>query len=215
MILSIQLLAYKIDEKKAFPADEMELSSGKKDSNRLYRLELKKTVSASPDEIIAQFLRFDERCNNAYKDKRKLTSTEKECTFHNENVVETKIHTLMDKKYNKLLILERRIYNDDPYANVDVVTVKKEKDQFVLKQRMLTDKEAKRYIPNPIERESVFHEVDAELILKPVKDKGTQVIYSYSMVTDHWLLNKSIAASRVFESLRKNTKLFIKSLKLE
>ena len=76
-----------------------------------------------------------------------LTDKSKTCKYHNKNLIETKIHTLMDNKFEKFFVLERRIYNRDLYSNVDMVKVKKNKNGSIeVSQRMLTDKEAKRYI---------------------------------------------------------------------
>lgn len=216
LILINSSFAFDIDSTKSKPSKNIELVSGKKDDNRIFKLTKTTNLKASMDKVIAAILIYDEKCNSEYAEKRVLTDKSKTCKYHNKNLIETKIHTLMDKEFEKFFVLERRIYNRDLYSNVDMVTVKKNKDGSVeISQRMLTDKEAKRYIKDPIKQVSVFQKTSAKYILTSQKDKSTNVDYSYSMTTDNWILNKSMATSRVFDSMLKGTSLLFESIKNE
>lgn len=216
LLLINSSFAFEIDNKESKPKINTELESGKSDDNRMFKLTKNVTLNASVEKVLSAILIYDEKCNAEYIDKRVLTEKSKKCKYHNKNLIETKIHTLMDKKFEKFFVLERRIYNRDLYSNVDMVTVKKNKDGSIeVSQRMLTDKEAKRYIKDPIKQVSVFQKTSAKYTLTAQKDKTTKVDYTYSMVTDHWILNKSMATSRVFDSMLKGTKLLFKSIKNE
>jgi hypothetical protein len=208
--------AFEIDKRESKPEINTELESGKKDDNRIFKLTKDITFNAPLEKVLNAILIYDEKCNAEFVEKRVLTDKSKTCKYHNKNLIETKIHTLMDNKFEKFFVLERRIYNRDLYSNVDMVKVKKNKNGSIeVSQRMLTDKEAKRYIKDPIKQVSVFQKTSAKYILTAQKDKTTKVNYTYNMVTDHWILNKSMATSRVFKSMLKGTKLLFKSIRNE
>lgn len=215
IFITFNLYSYDFDKKEEVKKTGTILKSGKKDSKRIYQLTKNIALNAKIDDVIKSILIYDQKCNKEYAKKRELISKDKKCKYHNENLIETKVHTLMDKKYDKFLVLERRIYNRELFSNVDMVTVKKMKNGNVeIRQRMLKDNEAKRYIKDPIKRNSVFSETTAVYILNQKKEK-VHIDYKYEMVTDHWLLNKSIAASRVFESMKEGTELLFESINSE
>lgn len=214
-LFTTNLLAFKVDQTIKDKDNFSILKTGKEKSERFYELKKEVLFRARIADVLKSILIYDEKCNSEFKDKRILISKDKKCKYHNDNLIETKVHNLMDNKDEKFFVLERRVFNREIFANVDMVTVKKQKDGSILiNQRMLSDSEAKRYIKNPIKQNSVFSKVSASYKLVPTKD-STKVVYDYNMVTDHWMLNKSIAVSRVFESMQSGTNLLFKSIEKE
>jgi len=219
-IITIFLLtnsfAFDIDEKLNKPETKSHLTSGKDGDSRVYKLTKEATLKSNLKDVIKSITIYGEKCNAEFKDKRELISKDKNCKYHNDNLIETKKHVMMDKPFDKFFVLERRIYNRELFSNVDMVTVKKMQNGTIeINQRMLTDKESKRYIDNPVKRESVFQKTSAKYILTKIDKNTTKVDYTYTMVTDHWLLNKSIAASRVFDSMAEGTELLFSSIQSE
>lgn len=210
----INSLAFKIDTKEQ--SQRIRLESGKKNNDRIFSLSKTETINASINQVIASILIYDKKCNPNFASKRIFTNKLQKCKHFNKDLIETKIHTLMDKEDDKFLVLERRVYNRNIYSNVDMVTVKKQKDNTIqINQRTLSDDEAKRYIDNPIKKVSVFKSTKAFYSLKKINENTTKIDYTYSMITDHWLLNKSVVTSKVFSSMIEGTKLLFNSIHKE
>ena len=103
---------------------------------------------------------------------------------------------------------------------MDLVVIyesKNENGKKVIKvnQKMLDDKEAKKYISPPVEHDSVFEIAYSNFTLTEVSAKETKLEYYYASETDHWLLNKSVSVSKVFESMAKSIDLLFNSIDQE
>ena len=197
-----------IDNKEAIK--DVKLKSGKKGDNRYYQGKLVKTFDRDIINMKQAILAFDQRCNSEYKDKRKFSKDKGDCKYHNGNVIENIIHTELNdyvKEKNEVerILISRRIYNRDEFSQTDIVKVYdyKENDQRVIKitMEMIKEKEAKKYIKPLVKTNSAFNRAQGTFTLTELEPNKTQLAYTYQSRTDHWLINKSIAAGEVFENM--------------
>jgi hypothetical protein len=155
-------------------------------------------------------LAFDQRCNNEYIDKRKLTDKNIKCKYHNGNVVENFIHRDL-KKYEKekdeidRIMISRRIYNREEFSQTDIVKVyqyqKDGRKVIKITMEMLNEDDAKKFITTKVKTESAFNKAYGVFLLTELAPNKVELEYTYSSRTDHWLINKSIAAGEVFENM--------------
>lgn len=197
-----------IDEKDKI--NTVELRSGKKGDNRYYEGKIKRkfktTLSSLKDAIMA----FDQRCNNEYIEKRELVSKKDKCKYHNANVIENFIHKEL-KEYKKdeneidRIMISRRIYNREEFSQTDLVKVyeftKDDKKIIKITMEMLKEKDANKFIKPKVKTNSAFNKAYGVFLLTELSEKEVELEYTYSSRTDHWLINKSIAAGEVFESM--------------
>jgi hypothetical protein len=214
---------YKVDEKSWDKKRKVNLLSGKRDDSRFYKGERTDIITADLESSLKAVLNFEDKCNNDLKEYRKFFSKKKKCSYHNKSLVETKIVRDIKKFYTpeenevERFLMQRNIYNRNSYSHVDLLTVfKKQNDLgqtvYRVNIRKLKDKEAKKYMKNPVKHESVFDGALSYFELTQVDKEKTQLIYSYTTWTDHWLLNKSVAVSKVFNNVAKGISLLFKSI---
>lgn len=200
---------FNIDSKDEI--DGVSLVSGKKDDVRFYQGKMEMFLEKSIDDVLAAVLDFGGRCNNEHADRRKFWDKKRKCDQHNANLIESVVISKFEKPNKKQpelihsYIVLRRIYNRELFQNYDLIEVYKNKkdglDSYTVKQRMITDDEAKKYMEKPLERESAFLASGGEFVMKKVSATKTKLSYTYHSKTDHWLLNKSIVSGRVFSAV--------------
>jgi hypothetical protein len=216
---------FEIDNKEKNEKYKIDLLSGKKDSLRFYKGAQTKVLNDKIQDVVLSITNFDEKCNNDYKDRRELVSKDQDCKYHNGNLVESKVYKPL-KKYEKepneidRYLVARRIYNRQSFSHIDLVVIyqsinKKGQKVIRVSQRMIEDKEAKKYIKPPVEYDSVFQVAKSSFTLTEISPKKTQLEYFYASETDHWLLNKSVSVSKVFESMAKSIDLLLSSIDQE
>lgn len=203
----------------------VELKSGKEDAVRSYVGSVQKTLPYSIDLVKKGVTNFTEKCNNTLKDKRKYTSEEVDCKYHNENIVETFVINDFRKnnelnKYSETYLLGRQIYNRGAFGYYELVTVSEEVEEDNRKTvkitlRMLDDKEVSGYISPKFSRESAFDHSTSVFTLVQLSSQETQVRYEYSALTDHWLLNKEVSVPQVFVSISKSINDLLKTIEEE
>jgi hypothetical protein len=72
---------------------------------------------------------------------------------------------------------------------------------FEIKQYMLSDDEAKKYLDNPVKRESAFKEAYGHFLVTAKAPNKTIFEYEYIGKTDHWFLNKDMMIGQVYDSV--------------
>lgn len=193
----------------------VKLESGKVDSSRFFKGTVAKTYSFPIEVVKSSVMNFEGRCNNEYKNKRTLTDKNKECKFHNENLVESIIiKDLISgqaKEENEVdrMVVARRVYNRGSYAYHELVKVyeyKNGQNQKVTKivQTMIEDSETKKYIKPLISKDSVFDTNEGTFILTEASPTETKMEYTYEASTTHWILNKEVSVPQVFSSISKS-----------
>ena len=211
-----------IDEKETI--DNVKLRSGKKGDDRYYQATLVKTFDRKIDNLRRAITAFNQRCNDEYKDKRKFSDKKTKCKYFNGNVIENILHKDL-KEYTKetneveRFLISRRIYNREEFSQTDLVIVytTKENDREVqtVHMKMIDKNEAKKYIKPLVKTESAFNKAEGIFKLTQLSEEKTQLEYTYFSRTDHWLINKSIAAGEVFENMAKSLNSLFKHLNVE
>ncbi len=193
----------------------VKLESGKIDSTRFYKGIVTKTYPFSIDQVRASVMNFDERCNNEFKDKREYTDKTKECSFHNENLVESVVVKDLTPGWTKeefevdRFVIARRVYNRGSFSYNELVRVYEytnDKNQKVVKinQSMIDDKEVKKYTKPLVTKDTAFDATSGTFILTQVAPNETRMDYVYNSETSHWILNKEVSVSQVFSSISKS-----------
>jgi hypothetical protein len=193
----------------------VELSSYKKKDERIYRGEMKKNILQDIEKVKLGIINFDQKCNNKYKSKRKFLNKENNCTYHNENLIETVVKDDIKKNFNlekdeqKRYILLRHIYNRGTYSSYDLTQEYKylnDKKQPTIKivLTMMKENEVKEYMDLILPINSAFNKTISTFTLTQVAPNNTEVLYEYEAHTDHWILSKEISVSQVFDSISRN-----------
>lgn len=216
---------FKIDENENNKKYKIKLVSGKKDDIRFYQGIREKVLDQPIEFVKNSIINFEEKCNNDYKDRRELLSKKKECKYHNGNLVESKIYrdlksyTPAENEIERFLVA-RRIYNRQSFSHIDLFQVFKTKNEqgqtvISIKGQMLKDKQVKKFMKPVVEKDSVFNKAYYEFKLTEMAENKTTLKYTYSSETDHWLLNKSVSVSKVFDGMAKSIDLLFYSIQKE
>jgi hypothetical protein len=223
---AIDLNKFDIDEKQWSQKHKVNLKSGTNDDYRVFYGERNDTIEADLETTLKAVLNFEDKCNNDLKEYRKYFSKKKTCKYHNKNLVETKMLQVDPSKYEKTpnevnrYLLIRNIYNRGSYSHIDLMTVYKKKTElkqniYYIAIRKLSDKQAKQYIENPVENNSVFNKSESSFTMTELEGNKTQLQYKYTTLTDHWLLSKSITVGKVFDGITGGIDLLLKSIHKE
>lgn len=224
-IFASEYSGFEVDNKEKNKKYKIDLLSGKKDSLRFYKGTRSIILNEKIQNVLQSITNFEDKCNNEYKDRRELISKKRECKYHNSNLVESKVYKDLgkfQKESNEVdrYLVARRIYNRQTFSHMDLVVIYESMNtdgQKVIKinQKMLEDKEAKKYLSPPVEHDSVFEIAYSNFTLTEIAPGKTQLEYFYASETDHWLLNKSVSVSNVFESMAKSIDLLFNSIDQE
>jgi hypothetical protein len=200
----------------------VDLKSGKTDSTRSYYGSTEKKFPFSLEIVRNNVTNFTDKCNNSYKGKRSFTSTEIDCKYHNEHLIESFVVKDLKpqedfKNYTENYLLGRLVYNRGQYGFYDLVQIQEGRNQknqktVTVNLRMLNTEEVKLMTEPKIEKESAFNKTQATFILTELSPNETQVSYSYSAETSHWLLNKEVAVPQVFASISKSINDLMKTI---
>lgn len=166
---------------------------------------------------------FDKKCNNDYKSKREFTDKNTVCVFPNENLIESITEKNIKKQYTPLpneierYIVKRRIYNTQTLSHNDLIIIKKynEKDGkqvYEVIHQMISEKETKKYIDNPINEHSAFKEMVGTYKIIAIDKDHTKVIYTYLSKTDHWMLRGDMLVNKIYNNTAKGTILALKGI---
>jgi hypothetical protein len=205
---------------------KIDLRSGKNESSRFFEATTTNLIESNLENAFKSVINFDEKCNNEFKHKRKLTPREKNCKYFNNNLVESKreditIEYEKDINETQRFLIKRNIHNRGDYYHVDLAKVyeyKNDKNQRVIKvtHDMLSDNDLKKYLgPNAAKTESVFQVAYGEFVLTEISPAQTELQYLYRNVTDHWLVNKIVSVPKVFGTMSGTIHDLMKSINQE
>jgi hypothetical protein len=193
------------------------LHSGIEGELRTYHATVVKSIEAPFDFIVDKILRFQDRCNNEYKDKRVNLAKDFVCPYHNDNLVESvpirefkASAPAMEADLKDRFILWRNIYNREDFNYYDMVEVReisrvKGKREYKITYRMLNDDEVAKFLDEPKKKNSAFNHVEGGYLVKEEEQVKTRVELMYATQTDHWLLNSGLAVSVVMKNVAKGT----------
>jgi hypothetical protein len=168
---------------------------------------------------------FTEKCNNAYKDKRKFSSKEIDCKYHNENLVETfvvkdirQVENLQE--LSEFYLVGRQVYNRESFGFYELATISESvdhKNQKIVRVvlKMLNDAEVRFFTTPKFDKASAFDNTIASYTLTELGPSITSMTYEYTADTDHWLLNKEVAVPQVFASISKSVNDLVKTVEAE
>lgn len=203
------------------------LQSGKEDSTRIYRGSITKTFSYGIDSVIKSIVNFQEKCNNALKERRQYTDKSVDCKYLNDNLVETIIikdikQTGWEKEPNEIAryVLGRQIYNRASFGHYELIRIYETKNAqnqktITIVQTMMSDNETKKYTKPLFEKDSAFDKSTSTFTVTEVSPKETLVNYEYQGITEHWILNKEISVPQVFSSISKSINDLVKTMDTE
>lgn len=216
---------YDIDGDEKNKEFNIQLTSGKLDSMRFYKGDRTEIINQSAELVLKAVLDFGQKCNNEYKDKRKLSDKKTDCKYHNKNLIESvtsKDINQYQKDPNEIdrFIITRRIYNRDYFqyhelAKVYKVPLTENKFKYIVDTEMLSHQQAKLIYKNALEHESAMNTISSQYIIESLTPNKSKLTYIYISKTDHWLLNKSVAISQFFSAMAKSIDTFFKAIKSE
>lgn len=187
------------------------LATAKVDSTRIVRGFRAQEFATSLDVVKNGIINFDEKCNNEYKSKRKFTDKTIDCKYTNKNLIESvivrKTNYTGPKEPNEVerFVVTRYIQNSvGNFAQVDLMVTyeytnaAKEK-VFEIKQYLLSDDDSKKYLDNPVKKDSPFKETTGHFLVTEKSKTKTVFEYEYIGKTDKWYLNKDMFLGKIYE----------------
>lgn len=212
---------------KAESINGVTLQSGKEESTRIYRGSITKTFSYGIGSVIKSIVNFQDKCNNSLKERRQFTDKTVECKYLNDNLIETIVvkdikQTGWTKEPNEIerYVLGRQIYNRASFGHYELVIVYETKNSenqktITIVQKMMSNKETKKYTKPLFDKDSAFDESTSTFTLTEVSPNETLVNYEYQGKTEHWILNKEISVPQVFSSISKSINDLVKTMDTE
>ncbi len=189
---------------------------------RIFHATSTKLVQRSISELTPIVIAFENRCNNNYSNKKTLLKNHPKCKYFNQNLVESFPIKTIKKGYKKLphetnrFLLHRHAYNRKETYYYDLIIVRKTKnknnqDQVIVSYQMLSNEQVKKYIDNPVEKESYFQSAEGAYILTKIGENQTSIELTYASKTDHWLLNSDLAVSTIYDKIAEGTSSALKT----
>lgn len=186
--------------------DGVSLESTKTDSTRHLKAVKSTELALSLEDSLKLVLNFEEKCNNAFKEKRKWSPKNIDCKFHNNNLIETIHHREIKNKRTDLkdhFVLLRHGYNRGSFLYFEEITLTQSDKDIHVRQRLLSDDEVKTFLDTKLETLFSFQKVNSHFHLQALAPQKTQITFTYESSTDHWLLNKEMMLGEIFESTAK------------
>ena len=186
---------------------------------RYFHGEGEDVINASLEKVLVEVLDFKGRCNQEYVKRRKETPKEFKCRFHNPSLIESVV--IRDfkkqpdsKKYLDEFILWRNVYNRNAWQYYDHVTVTQTDPKNILVRfEMMKEDKVKKYLKNPIKRDTAFDTTGGEYYLTSIGKNKTQLKFVYFSSTDHWLLSSGMAKGQIVEKIAEGSRRTLKSIK--
>lgn len=206
---------------------DVSLASGKKDDVRSYHATTTKVLNFPLQVVKDSILNFTDRCNNAYRKKRELTSAEYDCRHHNENLIETLVvkdlrQGTWKKEENEVerFVVARKIYNRGESGYYELVKVKEslnvlKQKMIVIEEDMLSNDQARNYVSVRFKKETPFETSKIRFTLTEISPGKTELRYIYKGTTTHWVLNKELSVPQVFASISKSINNLVSSIGTE
>ncbi len=132
-------------------------------------------------------------------------------------MVETLIHKVTKKvPHDKAMVVTRYVNNRGRHIINELVTVDKkkigEREMVTIHIKSINDKEAKDLTGKDLIGKVSLKRTWAKFTLYPTDSGNVDFKYTYEMETDHWLINKIVAASSVFDNMEESLSSFVKTL---
>ena len=185
----------------------VQVYSTKVEGVRVFYLARTYVFQVDIEDAYNYLLRFDLRCNNKHREKRKFIPKDFDCPYHTGSIVEGIIERNLKEtapvgeETQERFVLKRRIYNRGHFSYNDLVTAKKGKrggkKSYRIDYRMLEAGEAQQYIDHPLEFDSAFHGTRGSYTLTEFGEGRVEVAYTYFTKTDHWVLRHDWVRTRV------------------
>ena len=230
MILTT-LISFEVSAKAKFDRKERQkevsLASSKTDNVRSYHATTTKVLNVPLNIVKDSILNFSDRCNNAFRKKRELTSTEYDCRFHNESLVESLIvkslrrgSWMKEEDEVERFVVARKVYNRGESGYYELVKVKEstnilKQKTFVIEQDMLSNDDARNYVSVKFKKESPFETSHIRYTITEIAPGKTELRYIYKGTTTHWVLNKELSVPQVFASISKSINNLVSSIGTE
>jgi hypothetical protein len=230
MILSTLIsfeLSARVNYDRKETQKDVRLASGKNDNVRSYHATTTKVLNFPITTVKASILNFSDKCNNAYRKKRELTSAEFDCRYHNENLIESLVmKTLREGTWKKedheteRFVVARKVYNRGESGYYELVKIKESLNvlklkMIVIEEDMLSNDEARNYVSVKFKKESPFETSRIRYTLTEVAPGKTELRYIYKGTTTHWVLNKELSVPQVFASISKSINNLVTSIGTE
>ena len=201
------------------------LKSSKEKAVRTFNAVTERTFPYPITLVRKAVTNFTEKCNNAYKDKRKYSPKDVDCKYHNENLVETFIvKDIRQMEYfaglSEFYLVGRQVYNRGSFGFYELATVREsvnEKNQKTVSVvlKMLDDADVRLFTTPKFDKASAFDNSIATYTLTELAPNITSMTYEYTADTDHWLLNKEVSVPQVFASISKSVNDLVKTVEAE
>ncbi len=230
MILTT-LVSFEVSAKSKFDRKERQkdvnLATGKKDDVRSYHATTTKVLNYPMSVVKDSILNFSDKCNNAYRKKRELTSTEYDCKYHNENIIEQSVvKNLRQGTWQKedheteRFVVAIKIYNRGESGHYELVKIKEtanvlKQKTIIIEEEMLTNDQARNYVSVKFKKDSAFETSKTRYTLTEIAPGKTELRYIYKGTTTHWVLNKEVSVPQVFSSLSKSINNLVSSIDSE
>ncbi len=225
LISLLSFNVYALDYDRVQALNGVNLKSMKEDTIRTYKANIERVLPYPLELVKSGITNFTDKCNNSFKGKRQYTSSESDCRYHNENLIETVLIPNLPQRdefrnVSEVYLLGRHVYNRGDYGYYELVTVRsglnqKSQKTITITLRMLDDKEVKVYTTPKFQGESPFHKSLAVFMLTQTGPQETHLSYDYLASTDHWLINKEITVPQVFASISKSVNDLIRTVEDE
>ena len=189
------------------------------DDVRYFIGEGEETIESSMEKVLVEVLDFSGRCNQDYVKRRKETSKEYKCRFHNPSLVESVVirdfkKSPESKKYLDEFILWRNVYNRNAWQYYDHVTVTQlDKKNILVRFEMMNKEKQKKYLPKAKKRDTAFLTTGGEYYITRLSKNKTKVRMTYFSSTDHWLLSSGMAKGQIVEKIAEGSRRTLNSIK--
>jgi hypothetical protein len=226
LLISFDLSArVKYDRKER--QKDVSLASGKEDNVRSYHATTTKVLNYPLAVVKESILNFTDKCNNAFRKKRELTSHDYDCKYHNENLVESLVVKSLrqgtwqkEENETERFVVARKIYNRGESGYYELVKIKEmnnvlKQKTVVIEEEMLTNDEARNYVSVKFKKESPFETSKIRFTLTEIAPGKTELLYIYKGTTTHWVLNKEISVPQVFAGISKSINNLVSSIGTE
>ncbi|HXH76430.1 MAG TPA: hypothetical protein VNJ08_15770 [Bacteriovoracaceae bacterium] len=221
MFICLPLQAITYDKQEEI--NGVTLQTGKVEKTRHYEASYTHTYSIPVQVLKNSITNFSEKCNNKFKNKRKLTDVEMVCKFEVEQLIESLVIRDIGSNYKKdpsemeRYLVARKVYRRGNYAHYDLVQVtegKNDKGQnmVTITLNMLSDEEVGKYITPAFKKDSDFSKNSEVYSLTSIAPDKTELSYQFHAETEHWLLNKQLSVPQVFAYIGQNIKEKVQTL---
>ncbi len=198
-----------IEIDKSEKRNQINIKTGKVDSYRHYYADTSRVLNMSAESFLNAYMRTNERCDNSLKSERRFTSKSYDCLFQHKDIVEAKKHKIIAPGYGENdYVMTKFMKKQGDQIVQQLVTIKKEfiggVKHFIIDNKSINDELSKKLTGKDLKFDATVKDARSHFIIKELNPAKIRVTYKYNMSTDHWLINKSILASKVFDGIEES-----------